>query len=66
MYVIDYINQKPEGKHFKFPTLNDFENCICSKHTLQKLEFFEIDEILNDYIHCHEKKYEIYLLKNDS
>ena len=42
-------------------TRKRFEQCIRKKHTIQKPENFDIDEVFNEYITSHNKKLESYL-----
>ena len=55
------INVKSETKHPKNLTHNELEKSIRTKHTIQNQKFFDIDELFNEYVHCHKKNRIIYL-----
>ena len=44
----------------------EFDKCINIKHTIENPNFFDIDEIFDVYITNHNKKFDLYLVKNVS
>ena len=56
---------KPKRKLFQSLTHNEFRKCIRLKHTFQNIDFFDLDSMFNEYIHCHIKKVDLYLVKYD-
>ena len=52
-------------EHLKNLTYNEFNECIEIKHTIENPDFFDIDEIFDDYNLCQIKKIDSYLVKYD-
>ena len=47
---------KRKDKHFQNLTHSEFDKCIRTKHTIEKPDFFYIDEKFNDYVTNHNKR----------
>ena len=49
----------PKYKHFKSKTHTSFTNSIISRYIIPNPNFFEVDEILREFVNNHKKKSEV-------
>ena len=54
---------KSKSKHLQSLTHEDFEKCIPINHTVENLEFFDVDEIFDKNITNHNKNFYLYFIK---
>ena len=59
------IKIKSKSKHLHSLTHNELEKCIQINHTIEKLDFLDIEELFNNYINNHNKKFDLYPVKCD-
>ena len=62
-YYFDVCNKaiKTESKikHLQSLTHTEFEKCIQTKHTIQNPDFFDLEEIFNNYTTNHNRKVDL-------
>ena len=63
--VIEKLISILNGKYLENLTHNKLEMCMRVKQTIKKLDFFDIDELFDNYISGHIKNFELYLVKLD-
>ena len=59
------IKIKSKSKHLKSLNHNELEKCIRIKPSIKKPDFFDKDELFDNYITNHIKKFNLYLVKCD-
>ena len=51
------IKLKSKNKHLKSITHNELEKSIHILHSIESPNFFDVDDMYNDFINIHNKKY---------
>ena len=59
------IKIKSENYHLRSLAPNQFEKCLCKKHTIENTNFFDVDDLFNEYITNHNQKFDLYVNKFD-
>ena len=57
------MNLKSKNKHSKSIPHNELEKSFCIIHSIENPEFFNVDDLYNDFINNHNKKYYFYNVK---
>ena len=52
-------------RNLKSLTHNEFEKCVLIIHTMNSPSFIDIDEIFNEYIIDHNKKFDLWLVESE-
>ena len=63
MYVIKQSKLNLKVKHLKNLNHNELEKCIRIKYSIKNPDSFDKDELFNNYVTNHIKKFIFYLVK---
>ena len=56
------IKIKSKSKHLRRLTQNEFDKRIQMKHSVENPVFFDIDELIHEYIINHKNKFDFYFV----
>ena len=59
------IKARSKTKHFECLAYQEYEKHVRLNHTIQNINFFDVDKLFNDYVTNHIKKLEICLVRAD-